>query len=302
MLRSPRAVSRVPRVPRFQPRAEAPRAGVPRAESPFRREPRAGARERARVPPRAESRSITSEIRVAELAESREPRVTTSSSCPSPGRTVPRLNSRCRRRPPESSPAAPSRRGFPCCRFAFRRLAALAGGFRRSLPAAVLLALAALVPVLPSSSAVAQEMAEVGGDWPLKPSGIARGGQFRLIFLSTEWTSRRHLVEHRRLQQLRAGTGYGMATQPHPALRGAVPGCRQHERGGCPGQHRHHGHGRADLLAERKQGRRQLCRLLRRQLGRRDQSKGSKRSAQRPCSQEVVRMERQALGLSEAEP
>ena len=98
---------------------------------------------------------------------------------------MPRLNSRCRRRPPESSPAAPSRRGFPRCRFAFRCLAALAGGFRRSLPAAVLLALAAFVPVLPGSSAVAQEMAEVGGDWPLKPSDIARGGQFRLIFLST---------------------------------------------------------------------------------------------------------------------
>ena len=97
---------------------------------------------------------------------------------------MPRLNSRCRRRPPESSPAAPSRRGFPRCRFPFRRLAALAGGFRRSLPAAVLLALAAFVPVLPNSSAVAQEMAEVGFDWQLKPSGIARDGQFRLIFLN----------------------------------------------------------------------------------------------------------------------
>ena len=67
-------------------------------------------------------------------------------------------------------PAAPSRRGSPRCRFPFRRPAALAGRLRRSLPAAVLLALATLVPVLPSSSAQAQEVVEVPRGWPLKPS------------------------------------------------------------------------------------------------------------------------------------
>ena len=98
---------------------------------------------------------------------------------------MPRLNSRSSRRPPESSPAAPCRRGFPRHRFPFRRLAALAGGFRRSLAAAILLALAALVTVLPVPSAQAQQALEVGFDWQLKPSGIARGGQFRLLFITS---------------------------------------------------------------------------------------------------------------------
>ena len=99
---------------------------------------------------------------------------------------MPRLNSRSRRRPPESSPAAPSRRGFPRCRVPFRRLGALAGGFRRSLPAAVLLATAALVPLLPVSSAVAQDVVEVPRNWPLKPSGLsATQKEFRLLFVTS---------------------------------------------------------------------------------------------------------------------
>ena len=139
------------------------------------REPRAESRE-----PRAESREPRAESREPR-AESREP-----SSCPSPGRAVPRLNSGSRRRPPESSPAAPSRRGFPRHVFPLRRLAALAGGFRRSLPAAVLLALAALVPVLPGSSAVAQEVVEVPRNSPLKPSGLsATQKEFRLLFVTS---------------------------------------------------------------------------------------------------------------------
>ena len=99
---------------------------------------------------------------------------------------MPRLNSGSRRRPPESFPAAPSRRGFPRCRFPFRRLAALAGGFRRSLPAAVLLALAALVPLLPAAQAAAQEVVEVPRNWPLKPSGLsATQKEFRLLFVTS---------------------------------------------------------------------------------------------------------------------
>ena len=99
---------------------------------------------------------------------------------------MPRLNSGSRRRPPESFPAAPSRRGFPRHVFPFRRLAALAGGFRRSLPAAVLLALVALVPVLPISSAVAQEVVEVPRNSPLKPSGLAAAQkEFRLLFVTS---------------------------------------------------------------------------------------------------------------------
>ena len=121
-------------------------------------------------------------------AESREPRAESRepSSCPSPGRAVPRLNSGSRRRPPESSPAALSRRGFSCCRFAFRRLAALAGGFRRSLPAAVLLALAALGMLAGTSSpSMAQSGFTVARDWELAPSAIPRGGQFRLLYVTS---------------------------------------------------------------------------------------------------------------------
>ena len=170
--REPRAESREPRAESREPRAESREPESRRAGEPESR--RAGEPESRR----AESREPRAESREPR-AESREP-----SSCPSPGRAVPRLNSGSRRRPPESSPAAPSRRGSSRCRFPFRRLGALAGRFRRSLPAAVLLALAALVPLaLPGTSAQAQT--EVGADWPLKPSGIARGGQFRLLFITS---------------------------------------------------------------------------------------------------------------------
>ena len=181
--REPRAESREPRAESREPRAESrePRAESrePRAES---REPRAESRE-----PRAESREPRAESREPR-AESREPRAESRepSSCPSPGRAVPRLNSGSRRRPPESSPAAPSRRGFPRHRFPFRRLAALAGRFCRSLPAAVLLALAALGMLAGTSSpSMAQSGFTVARDWELAPSTIPRGGSFRLLYVTS---------------------------------------------------------------------------------------------------------------------
>ena len=175
----------------------------PRAES---REPRAESRE-----PRAESREPRAESREPR-AESREPR---AESCVrnAPGHGVPRLRRpRPERSPsPPPSPAAPAPRGGFLQSFSLRRLrAGLARAGRRSLPAALLLALAALLaaPVLLAPApAAAQEMAEVAPNWLLKPSGIARGGQFRLLFGTggIGGNTRRHVDRHRRLQPLRAG-------------------------------------------------------------------------------------------------
>ena len=67
--------------------------------------------------------------------------------------------------------------------FPLRRLAALAGGLRRSLPAAVLLALAALVPLaLPISSAHAQTEVDLTGPALVSATVIFDGDQISLVF------------------------------------------------------------------------------------------------------------------------
>ena len=149
---------------------------------------------------------------------------------------------RVRRRPPESSPAAPSRRGFPRHVFPFRRLAALAGGFRRSLPAAVLLALAALVPVLPISSAVAQEVVEVPRNSPLKPSGLAAAQkEFRLLFVTSAGATPPRRTSPTTTASCRAAPRAGHRVDP--AVRLAIPGSTSAARlGRCPRQHLDHLH------------------------------------------------------------
>ena len=156
-IREPRAESREPRAESREPRAES-------------REPRAESRE-----PRAESREPR--------AESREP---TAWSC-SPWRSILRL-SRCEpRRPPESSPAAPAGRGASLRSRKRRRfLAAFARAGRRSLAAALLLALALPAALLLlAGPAAAQEVVEVPRAWALTPSEISTDGKFRLLFVTS---------------------------------------------------------------------------------------------------------------------
>ena len=92
------------------------------------------------------------------------------------------------RRPPEPSPAAPAGRGDSLrSRFLRRLRAALARAGRRSLPAALLLALALPAALLPLAvPAAAQEVVEVPRAWPLKPSGLsATQKEFRLLFVTS---------------------------------------------------------------------------------------------------------------------
>ena len=155
---------------------------------------------------------------------------------------MPRLNSGSRRRPPESLP--PPRRpgaGSPRHPVPFRRLAALAGRFRRSLLAAVLLALAALVPVLPVSSAVAQEVVEVPRNSPLKPSGLsATQKEFRLLFVTS--TARNatssDIADYNSFVQGSAAAGYS-SIRPF-ASQFRVVGSTNFGR--CPRQHLDHLH------------------------------------------------------------
>ena len=119
------------------------------------------------------------------------------------------------------------------------------------------------VEPLPVAAAGVLGGGHVPSDWALKPSGVAAGGKFRLLFITFD-EGQPPLVEHRRLQQLRAGPG-GERPCRDPALRRRLPGDREHGLGRRPGQHLQHRHRRADPLAERQQGRGRLRRLLRQQ-------------------------------------
>ena len=77
--------------------------------------------------------------------------------------------------------------------------------------------------------------------------------------------AQRPLVQHRRLQHLREGPRGGGA-RGHPTLQLAVPGGGVDGRGRCPRQRQHHRDRGADLLAERRHCRQQLCGFLRRGL------------------------------------
>ena len=271
--REPRAESREPRAESREPRAE---SREPRAES---REPRAESRE-----PRAESRELcprrgsppsTSPPSRANLLRSdtdlSAAAAPAASACPGPGargagRAVSGLSADRRGAPPESSPPAPG--GLAPDRAAATG-AGHAGAFARLRPAlfraaaCLVVAIAALL-ALPGGASAQDN--SVRPSWSLTPSGLSDGDQFRLIFLtSTGRSAQRHVVEHRGLQHLRAGPRGGGAHE-HPALQLAVPGGGVDGRGRCPRQHEHHRDRGADLLAERRQGRRQLRGLLRRQL------------------------------------
>ena len=141
---------------------------------------------------------------------------------------------------------------------------------RRFLPAALLLALALPAALLPlAGPAAAQEVVEVPRGWPLTPSEISTDGKFRLLFVTSTGrnASSSNIADY---NSVRAGPG-GSRTCRHPVLLLEVPGPGQHRVGGCSRQHRDDlhrpGQGRADLLARRRQGRRRLRGLLRRQLG-----------------------------------
>ena len=116
------------------------------------------------------------------------------------------------RRPPEPSPAAPAGRGDSLrSRFLRRLRAALARAGRRSLPVALLLALAqsfALPLALPAS---AQEVVEVPRGWPLKPSGLSSTQtEFRLLFVTstTRNAASTNIADYNSFVQGRAAAGH----------------------------------------------------------------------------------------------
>ena len=116
------------------------------------------------------------------------------------------------RRPPEPSPAAPAGRGDSLrSRFLRRLRAALARAGRRSLPAALLLALApsfALPLALPAS---AQEVVEVPRGWPLKPSGLsATQKEFRFLFVTSTGRNANssNIADYNTFVQDRAAAGH----------------------------------------------------------------------------------------------
>ena len=109
----------------------------------------------------------------------------------------------------------------------------------------------------------------VPADWSLKPTGLASGGKFRLLFLSstTRNATATDIADYNTFVQDRAAAGH-TDIQAYSAGFRAV-GCTADRR--RPRQHRHHRHGRPHLLAQRRQGRRRLRGFLRRVLGRRGQ-------------------------------
>ena len=125
------------------------------------------------------------------------------------------------------------------------------------------------VPAVTNNSTVTNT---VPADWSLKPTAVAAGAKFRLLFLSS--TERRLLHRYRNLQHLRPDPRRGRPRR-HPGLQRGLQGGRLHRRRRRPRQHRHHLHhdrqGRAHLLAQRRQGRRPVRGFLRRVLGRRGQ-------------------------------
>ena len=107
---------------------------------------------------------------------------------------------------------------------------------------------------------------EVPGDWPLIPAGLTAGESFPAAVHSVR-RQNRQIRGDVQLQQLRAGRRR-RGPCGHPGLQPHLPDARQHRSGRCQGQHRHDGPGRCHLLARRRQGRRRLRGLLRRELGR----------------------------------
>ena len=113
----------------------------------------------------------------------------------------------------------------------------------------------------------------VPSDWSLKPTGLAVGARFRLLFLSSTKRdgSSSDIAD---LPRLHPDPRRGRPRR-HPNLQHGLPGARLHRRRRRPRHHLHHLHqhrqGRPHLLAQRRQGRRPVRGFLRRDLGRRGQ-------------------------------
>ena len=278
-----RAESREPRAESREPRAESrePRAESPRAES---REPRAESRE-----PRAESREPRAESREPR-AESREPRAELRPQCagacrvPRPEAAPAGAGRLAESREPRASPAAPAARDGGGPPRAFPSAASAGRGFRaasRSTPqppgggparrhvSRAALARRSCPPRSPRAPARQRRRCrEVGRAIRLNGSSPTRRlGHRRRASEAVGNSSPREPDGKRNLHATSRGdynsfvqARAAAVARQHPALRIEVPGFRQHERGRCPRQHGHHRHGRADLLAERQQGRRPQCR------------------------------------------
>ena len=78
----------------------------------------------------------------------------------------------------------------------------------------------------PSIPTACTDEISVPHDWALKPSGVAAGAKFRLLFVSST-KSQCQIDEHCPLQQLRAGPGGGGA-RGYPTLQQGRPGAGQH--------------------------------------------------------------------------
>ena len=188
------------------------------------------------------------------------------------------------RRPPEPSPAAPAGRGDSLrSRFLRRLRAALARAGRRSLPAALLLALApsfALPLALPAS---AQEVVEVPRGWPLKPSGLSSTQtEFRLLFVTstTRNAASTNIADYNRFVQGRAAAGHASIRSFSSKFRVVGSTGAVHARDNTSNDLHVFGQGRADLVAERRQGRGPLRGFLRRQLGQRERKERARRCSE----------------------
>ena len=108
----------------------------------------------------------------------------------------------------------------------------------------------------------------VPSDWELKPTAIDAGGQFRLVFATSNYpgTSSSNIAAYDKVVQRP-----GPQTRPHgdPRLRRQLQGSRLHVNRQCPDAHGDPGggYGSPDLLGWLFQGRRRLHGSVRRLLG-----------------------------------
>ena len=121
-----------------------------------------------------------------------------------------------------------------------------------------------------STNAPAEEMGEttVPADWSLIPTGLGPGDSFRLLFIGTNNrnASSSDIADYNTfVQNLVANNGHADIKALSATFR--MVGSTE-DVDARDAKHRHDGHGRGHLLAGRRQGGRQLRRLLRRRLGR----------------------------------
>ncbi len=109
----------------------------------------------------------------------------------------------------------------------------------------------------------------VPSDWSLKPTGLAVGAKFRLLFLSSTKRdgSSSDIATYNTFVQGRAAAGHADIRTYSTGFRAV--GCTADTD--ARDNTSHHRHGRPHLLAQRRQGRRPVRGFLRRDLGRRGQ-------------------------------